>query len=1076
MINKKAMTVCLLLLAALVVTPVMAQQRYSQRQTQKLKGLSNAYTAKYKTQRARAYARALKAKLPLRVVTKDRVIELQGFSRPNGGTPLYFTNFNLNAARTISTDKVQAQLGLTGTGIVLGIWDGGKVRTTHQEFGNRVTQQDNATTLSSHATHVAGTMGAAGVSSNAKGMAPNATIHAYDWNSDLAEMANAASNGLLLSNHSYGFITGWAFSGSGWRWYGDVNISTTEDYRFGFYSDYSKDMDQIAFDAPFYLICKAAGNDRNDNHSGSHQYYNGTSWVNSTAFRKRDGDYDCIGAGGVAKNILTIGAVNDISSGYSQPSDVVQTSFSSWGPTDDGRIKPDLVANGASLFSPDSGSDTDYGNKSGTSMSSPSVTGSLGLLQQHYKNKNGGSFMRAATLKALVIHTADEAGNANGPDYSNGWGLMNTKAAADVITNRNVSSKIEEETLNNNGTYSIQVNATGNEPLVATIVWTDAPGTPTAPALDPTNRMLVNDLDLRLSGNGNTYQPWILNPANPSAAATKGDNDRDNVEKVFIANPGAGTYTITVNHKGALNGGNQAFSIIVTGITTGSSACAVAGGLTTSNLATTSATLNWSAVNGATTYDVRYRAQGSANWATVNGVNGTSTNVSGLVEGTTYEFQVRTNCSNGSSAYSASASFTTGTPASCITAFPYNESFETGLGAWVQSSADDINWTRQSGGTASNSTGPSAANNGSFYMYVEASGSNYPAKTATLISPCFDLSAVSSPTLKFDYHMYGSQVNNLKAEVSTNGSSWAEIFNKSGDQGNSWTTQTIDLNAYKGSNVSVRFTVTTGTGSSGWQSDIAIDHVRVEASTPPLVYCASEGNNSTEEYIGRVQLGSIDNSSNGSNGYTDFTSTSTSLAQGSSNTITITPVWTGTVYNEGYSVWIDFNRDGDFTDAGEQVFTQAATRNTPVSGTINIPTSVTTGSTRMRVSMRYNAIPTSCGTFNYGEVEDYTINIAPSGTATFASQTERFPILLEEVSVSPNPATDVVTVKAQAANNSQVSFTLVSINGRSMMRKVAQANNGEATQQFKVGNLPKGIYLIKVQTKGGQKIQKVVVR
>ncbi len=275
----------------------------------------------------------------------------------------------------------------------------------------------------------------------------------------------------------------------------------------------------------------------------------------------------------------------------------------------------------------------------------------------------------------------------------------------------------------------------------------------------------------------------------------------------------------------------------------------------------------------------------------------------------------------------------------------------------------------------------------------------------------------------------------------------------------------------------MRFTVTTGTGSSGWQSDIAIDNVRVEAGgiTAP-VYCDSKGDNVNDEYIGRVQLGSIDNSSDGSNGYTDFTFTSTSLAQGSSNTITITPVWTGTVYSEAYSVWIDFNRDGDFTDAGEQVFTQSPTRNTSVSGTINIPASATTGSTRMRVSMRYNTVPSSCGSFNYGEVEDYTINISPSGNATFGNEAERMPVLLKSVSVSPNPASSVVTVKAKAVDNTKVGFTLINTNGTQLQQKSAQATNGIAVQSFVVNRLPKGLYLIKVQTRGGQAIKKVVIR
>ena len=147
-------------------------------------------------------------------------------------------------------------------------------------------------------------------------------------------------------------------------------------------------------------------------------------------------------------------------------------------------------------------------------------------------------------------------------------------------------------------------------------------------------------------------------------------------------------------------------------------------------------------------------------------------------------------------------------------------------------------------------------------------------------------------------------------------------------------------------------------------------------------YCASNGNNTNDEYISRVQLNTIDNTSGvgtTSVGYSNFTGISTSLNTSTSYTITITPTWTGTVYAEGYSVWIDYNQDNDFLDAGEQVFTQAATTTTPVSGSFTVPGTALAGNTRMRVSMKYNGIPTSCETFSYGEVEDYTVNIiAPS--------------------------------------------------------------------------------------------------
>ena len=187
---------------------------------------------------------------------------------------------------------------------------------------------------------------------------------------------------------------------------------------FGFYDTQARDWDQIASDAPGYLICKSAGNDRGDGPTGG-EY-------------PQDGPYDCIGNAGTAKNVFTVAAVEDIPGGYTQPSDVVMSSFSSWGPCDDGRIKPDISANGVALYSTDDDNNTDYQSLSGTSMSAPSATGSLILLQQHFQNLNGsGNLMSAATLKNLVIHTADEAGPDPGPDYMFGWGLMNTYTAAE---------------------------------------------------------------------------------------------------------------------------------------------------------------------------------------------------------------------------------------------------------------------------------------------------------------------------------------------------------------------------------------------------------------------------------------------------------------------------------------------------------------------------------------------------------------------------------------------------------------------------------------------------------------------
>ncbi|SDB62491.1 Por secretion system C-terminal sorting domain-containing protein [Flavobacteriaceae bacterium MAR_2010_188] len=143
-------------------------------------------------------------------------------------------------------------------------------------------------------------------------------------------------------------------------------------------------------------------------------------------------------------------------------------------------------------------------------------------------------------------------------------------------------------------------------------------------------------------------------------------------------------------------------------------------------------------------------------------------------------------------------------------------------------------------------------------------------------------------------------------------------------------------------------------------------------------YCTSNSNNINDEYISRVQLNTLDNSS-GAKAYSDFTDVSTELLIGSSYSITITPTWSGTVYSEAYNVWIDYNHDGDFTDYSESVYTFSASTNSVVSGSFSIPTSAIQGTTRMRISMKYNSNASPCETFTYGEVEDYTIIIGGQG-------------------------------------------------------------------------------------------------
>lgn len=547
---------------------------------QKLQTLSAQFAREAKRAKAEAWEQARLKGWPTRQILPDGTLIELDHLLPNG-QPMYLTTYNANAAISTQTNQLHnggaLGLNLEGQSMVIGEWDGGAVRATHEQLSGRVIQQDGATSLSNHATHVAGTLIGDGTPvASAKGMAPQATLWAYDWSNDDAEMAAAAANGLLVSNHSYGFATGWS---SGPRWWGDTAYSFKEDVGFGLYSSPAISWDQIAEAAPYYLIVKSAGNDRNDappSNGTDYEYRtSGTlfSYDSSDPTRSPEQDggsdgYDCISWAGNAKNILTVGAVDDVLS-YSGAGDVGMSSFSGWGPTDDGRIKPDLVANGVGLYSSLAGSDSQYASYSGTSMSGPNLAASLILLQQFYQENYNNASLRASSLKGLAIHTAREAGPAVGPDYAYGWGLLSMADAVQVLQDNLIHPQIlREDTLRQSETQNFTFQAKGNEPLRITLCYTDVPGGTNFNINDRSAR-LVNDLDISLSSGASTYFPYKLDVNNPAAAATTGDNDVDNVEQIYLASPTAGqSYTLTLNHEGALDGGingEQIYSLIVTG-------------------------------------------------------------------------------------------------------------------------------------------------------------------------------------------------------------------------------------------------------------------------------------------------------------------------------------------------------------------------------------------------------------------------------------------------------------------------------------------------------------------------------
>ena len=510
--------------------------------------------------------------------------------------PVYYSTFNnVDAAATVGTTPLwsggSSGLNLNGSSPnmknKLAIWDGGRVLDTHIELIGRINRMDSSTYNggSDHATHVTGTMIARGINPLVKGMANGLQgILTYDFSldgndyNDIPEISGVASN-IFLSNHSYGSICGWYEDEDGnWIWYG--NYGDTVDYNFGYYSQETQELDNICYNAPYYLPVRAAGNSRNQNgpaYVGQTYYYydsNGQEQQGTwPANISSNNAYNTLAPEASGKNIITVGAISAIPYGYTQPSDVIMSAFSSWGPTNDGRIKPDLVGDGVNVYSTVAEDDSAYDYDSGTSMASPNVAGSLLLLQEYYSELHNGDSMRAATLKGLAIHTANQATTTPGPTYEFGWGLLNTAKAAEAIKVSNATKNaansqylIYENTLNSGLPYSQTFTATGTGSLKATISWTDPAGSVvTVNAKNPPIPELVNDLDLRIIKNGTTtYKPWILNPANPAAAATTGDNYLDNVEQVVVDTVNKGdTYTIQITNKGTLTNGSQAYSLII---------------------------------------------------------------------------------------------------------------------------------------------------------------------------------------------------------------------------------------------------------------------------------------------------------------------------------------------------------------------------------------------------------------------------------------------------------------------------------------------------------------------------------
>jgi hypothetical protein len=361
----------------------------------------------------------------------------------------------------------------------------------------------------------------------AAGMAPEARLFAYSWELDLVELAGAGPF-VSVSNHAYGEALGWQASAAcaeSWAWTGASR--ELEDGRFGRYGAVARAIDDIVR-ARDLLSVVAAGNDRADGPKAPGERH---AHLPSCAATFTDEhvsewelEYDTLGGAAVAKNVLTVGAISDLPDDY-DASDVRPLAVSSFGPTDDGRIKPDLCAGGDDVRSTGSGADDAYVHRSGTSSAAAAVTGIVALLVEEYRSERAGRDPRAAELKAVLVQTALDPGEP-GPDYGMGHGLVNARQAAENLAADASAARLRVDT---------DEVAEGTA-LRVTLAWLDPAG-PIREATDDPTAVLENDLDLSLlAPDGVTvFHPWSLDREQPEAPATRdGSNHLDNVEVVDV--------------------------------------------------------------------------------------------------------------------------------------------------------------------------------------------------------------------------------------------------------------------------------------------------------------------------------------------------------------------------------------------------------------------------------------------------------------------------------------------------------------------------------------------------------------
>jgi hypothetical protein len=408
--------------------------------------------------------------------------------------PVALNNKN-RAAHGINAISITAGRNLQGSNVTLGIGDDGDA-SYHLDMAGRLINR-NPAIPSLHATATMGTMAGAGIiNPRNKGMAPKATIIGQYFSDILVNTPYyVADYDMVITNNSY------HSAALGCPGQGDYDALST-------YIDAQLNADLTL------LHVFASGND------GGY-----TCSPYPASFATIKSGFQC------AKNVLTVGNISN--------NTYLIVGGSSRGPVDDGRLKPEIVAGGSSISS--SIPTNTYTSLTGTSMSSPTVAGALGLLYERYRQLHSGANPSAALIKAVACNTADDMGNA-GPDFTFGFGNLNARNAVEALENNTYFNG----TVNNGGTQTFNITGVpaGTAQIKVMLYWNDPYAAPYAATA------LVNNLNLTVTDPASTvHAPLILDPSagNVTSVAVEGTDNRNNIEQVVINNPPAGNFTVTVS-------------------------------------------------------------------------------------------------------------------------------------------------------------------------------------------------------------------------------------------------------------------------------------------------------------------------------------------------------------------------------------------------------------------------------------------------------------------------------------------------------------------------------------------------